>query len=614
MIFFNTNFSQINPLKKWKGNSIIGNGNICVVYSDDSRISQNNGIQQFYYKDYTNSYIASTHFELVDEFGISLKQNKLRDTLLMKSFFSPQKISFYSDGISSSTNTFVHNSDAVISRLTADGENNSYNYNFIIAFRKNIINDKFTKLISLENKKDFVIVTFSNGVKFLVGSKSESEIIAKSDSTLLIKGSFKTNSYTDILILPGISEKEIVERFQNLKKKKNLYSDAEKYWNNWISKGRIPKFNEKNAENILYVEYFKRNIYAAKSSNLNGQVPADMTGQFVTNNMPQLYPRDAMKVARIFILAEFYDEAEKIIRFWTHDSIPKKSLGEFFARYDANAKAVDGGTGARFDEPEWDANGYMIQLINMFYQKKKIWLADKNFIFEIADFLVQSIDNTGLLYEGGIVEWTGYLPATNMICAAALKTASEIAYNFGDKQRADSYLAASKTISDNLHKMYDVRRNTYADVRFHGMKRDNFSITEKSDSVLFLWDTSVMFGFIWGYENHEKLENTYKFILANNTKFNGGVQYFEALDAGLSAYGNDLFFFTTAASAQYAAKTGKIEKAKLHIDWMIRNANIYGLMPERIYLNQTDCSVATPLSWCSAEFAASLLVWSKNHK
>ena len=42
-------------------------------------------------------------------------------------------------------------------------------------------------------------------------------------------------------------------------------------------------------------------------------------------------------------------------------------------------------------------------------------LADNKFIFELADFIANHIDRSGLLYEGGIVEWTGYLPATNMI-------------------------------------------------------------------------------------------------------------------------------------------------------------------------------------------------------
>jgi GH15 family glucan-1,4-alpha-glucosidase len=59
---------------------------------------------------------------------------------------------------------------------------------------------------------------------------------------------------------------------------------------------------------------------------------------------------------------------------------------------------------------------------------------------------------------------------------------------------------------------------------------------------------------------------------------------------------------------------GNPKVAKQNIDWMINNSNSYGLMPERIYLNNSDCSPASPLSWCSAEFSAALLYYSKVSK
>jgi GH15 family glucan-1,4-alpha-glucosidase len=102
------------------------------------------------------------------------------------------------------------------------------------------------------------------------------------------------------------------------------------------------------------------------------------------------------------------------------------------------------------------------------------------------------------------------------------------------------------------------------------------------------------------------MEKTNIFYGLNTVKLKGGVQYFEAHDPGLAAYGNDLFFFTTAARAQYLAMNGNISDSQKHINWMINNANIYGLMPERIYLNNQDCSDASPLSWCCAEFSVAL--------
>jgi hypothetical protein len=150
-----------------------------------------------------------------------------------------------------------------------------------------------------------------------------------------------------------------------------------------------------------------------------------------------------------------------------------KTPGEWYARYDAHGKAVDAGSGARYDEPEWDSNGYFIYLLTKYHESQGVWLADRKLIYELADFLVAHIGQNGLLEEGGIVEWTGYLPATNMICSAALKSAAKLAREFGNEAKSLSYLGASQRIASSLPQMFDPSRQTYADVRFTGKKGPN---------------------------------------------------------------------------------------------------------------------------------------------
>src|SRR5581483_9671550 len=204
---------------------------------------------------------------------------------------------------------------------------------------------------------------------------------------------------------------------------KDLQATAAAYWEAWINRGVLPNLaHDPTAAALL--EAYKRNLYCVKAANLNGQIPADITGQFVTNNMPQLYPRDAMMCARVLLLTGHAEEAKQVIEFWANPKIPMKTPGEWYARYDAHGAAVDGGSGARFDEPEWDANGYFIYLVSKYHDMHRVWLVDRSLLYKLADFLVAHIGRNGLLKEGGIVEWTGYLPATNMICAAALKTSS----------------------------------------------------------------------------------------------------------------------------------------------------------------------------------------------
>lgn len=298
-----------------------------------------------------------------------------------------------------------------------------------------------------------------------------------------------------------------------------------------MSDGVLPVFKHHDPRAEEYLEAYRRNIYCVKAANLNGQIPADITGQFVTNNMPQLYPRDAMMCARVLLMTGHLEEARQVIEFWANPKIPMKTVGEWYARYDANAKPVDAGSGARFDEPEWDANGYYIYLLTEYHRLKGVWLANPKLIYELADFLVAHLSPNGLLREGGIVEWTGYLPATNMICSAALQNAAKIAREFGNEAKATAYSAAAQKISAALPEMFDSTRQTYADVRFTSKKGPNGeSLADQMGDKTYLWDTTANVGLLWGYPDHRAIQLSNAFYEKNTVKLNGGMQYFDTPD------------------------------------------------------------------------------------
>ncbi len=612
-LFYSQSFSGIKK-KSYKGNAVLGNGALCAVYSDDPRIVKikgTKGIQHLYYKDYSADYVASTSFDLYNDRKELLTG---KDSTGMKNFFTTFTSTNINNKIFKDLTCFVHPQDAVVLNLNLKGDYQNVIQNFNITLRKNIITDTSIFLSSIAIVKKFAIASWSNGTVLLAACKQPGYSINITDSTINFKRSPFPSQSINVIIVLAKSIENAQKKITTLLEMNDIYSSAEIYWNNWLRNGKQPKFKVQSDENSIYSEYYKRTLYSVKAADINGQIPADITGQFLTNNMPQLYPRDAMMCARVFLLTGHLDEAKQIISFWCKPDIPKKSPGEFYARYNANTKAVDAGSGAKYDEPEWDANGYLIQLLNQYHDLTNEWLAGKDFIYELADFLSNHIDDWGLLYEGGIVEWTGYLPATNMVCAAALKTASDIAVSNKDLTEAMKFKNAYEKISSSLIKMYDQNRNAYTDVRFHGIKaEDNSSITTSTKDILHLWDTSLYFGILWGYPDHKEMKNTVNFIEQNCVKLDGGVQYFEAKDnAWLSEYGGDSFFFTTAASAEYESLYGEPSIAHRHINWMIQYSNIYSLMPERIIRNGADCSEASPLSWCNAEFAAAVLIYSQN--
>jgi GH15 family glucan-1,4-alpha-glucosidase len=577
--------------RPWKGYAILGNGRLTAVYSDDTRITgatHATGIQHFYFRDYTTDYIASTSFHLLNQASQAI--------VGMKNFFTTQTQTALSDGSTQSVLCFVHPDDAAVLSLSATGTAAQVPYRFEAHLRSPA---------SLRSEDNIAIAIWPNGTALAIAAGSPRAKISVSESSVLVTGE---HADAEVLIVPGSSTDDALSKARTLRSKPGLEASAKDYWEAWMNAGRLPAVKD-----ARYLEAYKRNLYCVKAANLNGQIPADSTGQFVTNNMPQLYPRDAMMCARVLLLTGHAGEARQVVEFWASRHIPMKSVGEWYARYDAYGKAVDAGSGARFDEPEWDANGYFIYLLTEYHRLKGVWLADPKLFFELADFLVNHISLNGLLQEGGIVEWTGYLPATNMICAAALQNAAKIAREFGNDKKGATYAAASQRISAALPQMFDESRQTYADVRSIGKKgKHGESIAGEPGEKTYLWDTTANVGAIWGYPNHRALQLSNVFYDRNTVKLGGGMQYFDSPDPGLADYGHADFFFTTAAAAQYQSMYGDNSKAKQFLDWMLANANCYGLMPERILPDGSDCSPASPLSWCCAEFAAALLLWSQH--
>jgi len=325
------------------------------------------------------------------------------------------------------------------------------------------------------------------------------------------------------------------------------------------------------------------NLYASRSSSLGGSVPADLTGQFVTNDFPQLYPRDALMVARALEMTGHDDEAWEIVHDWLGRDGPQP--GEWYARYDALGRAVDGGTGAAYDVPEWDANGYLAVLVERL-GSSQLSTDEREALLQGLDLLVDLQDADGLWWEGGIIEWEGRLPGTAMTSWAGLDAGARLAADWGEDARAEQYRAAAGRLRGGLLALFDFDRLLLADERDGGLA----------------YDTSMLFGPAWGYPAGPLLDSSLDWILAEATAHGGGVRYFEGMD-----YGQDLFFFTTAAAAEYAAALGDTDTAEDLLQWMASFSNRYGLAPERVYADGWGAAEASPLSWCAAEVAIALL-------
>ena len=610
----------MEPLEKkiggsFNGSVILGNKNLCLVYKEKSYNQNSNCVQHFYINNFTNDYFIScfqsviinnngniSAFSSIGELTNNSQSfsSTQSDSCLEDYFYPVTKFTVNNTGIAYSR-TYVLHSGAIIQSIDLENVNNS-RLTTVIRF-KNINN---IPSISIDKNLQSIVLTFPDSQKIYLAYKNSDITYNLTDKIEnIFKTNYEENIYTELpflilynlnnnsiskdelIIIPETENIQVSTLLSTLRKTDNILSLAKIEWDEWINKGIVPDFT-----NDTQKMYYKANLSALLGVYLEGTIPADVTGQFVTNGMPQLYPRDALMSARSFYLTGHTDEAVKILNFW--NNVKNKTPGEFYARYDAYANAVNAGSGAAYDVPEWDFNGYYTSLCLWLWEKTGIWYGDLTLIEKMMNFLIDKMNENGQILEGGIIEWTGYLPATHMNNIAALWDASVIFSLKGDKILSEKYFNAAKKMQDGLKLLYNTEKNTYMDYR------DN----------VFAFCSSFNFGYLWGYPQHDELKKSNEWIIANRQKNDGGIQYFDAT-GGVGDYGEDMFFFTTGAAAQYQAECGSFLEYNKMINWMQTSSNIYGMMPERIYYPTSGVSPASPLSWCNGEFVNSLLYGAK---
>ena len=174
------------------GHSILGNGRVTVVYSDDSRIP-GRGIQHFYFKDYTADYVASTSFGLTGASQVG-----------MKNFFTAQTTTPLAQVL-----CFVHPEDAVVLSLTATGAK-AGPYRFEAQLRKE-------SLTSLRTTGRAATAVWSNGTVLVVAPKDPHDQVTASGSSVVVTG-----NTAQIWMIPASSEAQALSKLRALEQDPDL--------------------------------------------------------------------------------------------------------------------------------------------------------------------------------------------------------------------------------------------------------------------------------------------------------------------------------------------------------------------------------------------------------
>ncbi len=391
----------------------------------------------------------------------------------------------------------------------------------------------------------------------------------------------KANGEVKLAWSMGFSgHKEELEKILAAQGSGNNKDKASHYWESYLSAGT-------RATIAGFDDLERANQVAIKSAMINGFIPADLSGFYYANGLPCYYARDAMMVARAFMLAGQLDEARQVINYLL--ARKRKPTGEFYQRYDGYGRPAEGANNAVFHQ--LDSIGYLLRVVYEFKQRSGELLVSLSDIAELARVIILAEKKHGLVGpEGGVNEGVfgpAFIVSSNMSIYGGMKAGAAL---LGDHPLVADIEATNKGILAGIEGAFVPDQGyCYGYVTYH-------------DELVMKYDTPQYFGLLYGFKDTQNMRKTHSLLLKNASFDGGGIGYSE------QEYHHGPWTFNTAACAQYAFKTGDHETALAKLNWLKGHANLYGLMPEAFSADKPEQCYINPLVWACAEVVAALHV------
>lgn len=362
---------------------------------------------------------------------------------------------------------------------------------------------------------------------------------------------------------------------------------ARNYWRGWLD-NEVNKLLELPP---IIRKHYEANLVAIKGALLEGFVPADITGHYFSKGSPSYYARDAMMIARAFILSGHYSEAKDIINYLI--KLPtKNNSGEFYQRYNSKGEPSEGSNNNVFNQ--LDSQGYFLRNLLTYYERTNEWLLPFENVRPYVDVLFSYLGIQKLIGpEGGVNEGVfgpAYITSSNMFIYGGLMAAAEIARIHHDNVSFERWRNLAIEIDKGIQSTW-VQNERYG-----------YGFTTYADEVVEKYDAPQYFGSLYGYPINQRMLDNNQFLLKNASFFNHGIGYTE------QEYHHGPWLFNTGACAQFQALIGNYKEYRNKVYWMVEHSNGYGLMPEAIDANNENISFINPLTWACAEFVSTISI------
>ncbi|WEM45528.1 hypothetical protein PTW35_20840 (plasmid) [Photobacterium sp. DA100] len=362
---------------------------------------------------------------------------------------------------------------------------------------------------------------------------------------------------------------------------------AEAYWQGFFDKSNLNQFD------LTTQDYVKANLVAIKSANLNGFIPADLTGHYYdkSTNLPCYYARDSLMVARAFLHSGHVTEAREIIAYLNDRE--RNEHNEFFQRYNGLGEPNEGANNDVFHQI--DSIGYFFRMVDEFYQQTGEMLTDKSTLTSLIEVLENAKSRNGMLgEEGGVNEGVygpAYITSSNMFIYGGLKSAQTLMETMGEQAWSARCEKLQKQILSGIESTFN-----------ESLGRYDYGYVAYQPETVKRYDTPQYFGVLYGFDNTEAMEKTHAYLSKKASFHGNGIGYSE------QEYHHGPWLFNTAACAQYCALTGKHSEYHDKYKWLMGHSNAYGLMPEAVDATDESICFINPLTWACAEFIAASFV------
>lgn len=341
-------------------------------------------------------------------------------------------------------------------------------------------------------------------------------------------------------------------------------------WRNWLGESYRPQAADA--------------LVALKAANLNGFLPADLTGHYFANNRVSFYVRDALMGSRAFLYTGHYEEFKEIVAYLL--DCPVKDNNEFYQRYNPDQLPDEGANNNVFSQI--DAIGYFTRVISDYYHLTGELLVDFERLISIVGVLDGISTKEDLLGpEGGVNEGVygpAYITSTNMFIAGGLLGVANLAHKLG-------YLDYEKEWAKFAYKLISACESCFLNEGYYA-----YGYVDYHNDPVLRYDTPQLFAGALGYPITENYIKSFRYLSKFGTYFGLGYGYSE------QEYHNGPWIFNTAAAAQIAYLLDDEEHYMAIMLWLKNHCNDYGLLPEAVDARDETKSFINPLMWANAEY------------